>query len=89
MEAPHRGGGAHLGGLWLGTSGSLCVSGYDARSTLVLPHTPSSLGAGRCGMDMAEAMSVHLSPITLLPGVLEKVRRDGIILLLVEPYWPG
>ncbi|KAI2650236.1 UDP-2,3-diacylglucosamine hydrolase [Labeo rohita] len=28
-------------------------------------------------------------PIVLLPGVLERVRRDGVSLLLVAPYWPG
>ncbi|KAI2655945.1 hypothetical protein H4Q32_012739 [Labeo rohita] len=27
--------------------------------------------------------------ITLLPGVLERVRQDGISLLLVAPFWPG
>ncbi|KAL0197502.1 hypothetical protein M9458_006042, partial [Cirrhinus mrigala] len=29
------------------------------------------------------------SPIVLLPGVLERVCRDGVSLLLVAPYWPG
>ncbi len=28
-------------------------------------------------------------PITLLPGVLTRVRRDGVRLLLVAPCWPG
>ncbi|KAI2658972.1 ORF V: Enzymatic polyprotein [Labeo rohita] len=28
-------------------------------------------------------------PIALLPGVLERVRRDGVSLLLVAPFWPG
>ncbi len=28
-------------------------------------------------------------PIALLPGVLERVRRDGVRLLLVAPFWPG
>ncbi|KAI2660031.1 ORF V: Enzymatic polyprotein [Labeo rohita] len=28
-------------------------------------------------------------PIILLPGVLERVRRDGVRLLLVAPYWPA
>ncbi|KAL0162339.1 hypothetical protein M9458_041735, partial [Cirrhinus mrigala] len=28
-------------------------------------------------------------PIALLPGVLERVRRDGVRLLLVAPYWPA
>ncbi|KAL0153258.1 hypothetical protein M9458_051433, partial [Cirrhinus mrigala] len=28
-------------------------------------------------------------PIALLPGVLERVRREGVRLLLVAPYWPA
>ncbi|KAL0149475.1 hypothetical protein M9458_055263 [Cirrhinus mrigala] len=28
-------------------------------------------------------------PIALLPGVLERVRRDGVLRLLVAPYWPA
>ncbi len=28
-------------------------------------------------------------PIALLPGVLERVCRDGVRLLLVAPFWPG
>ncbi len=28
-------------------------------------------------------------PIALLPGVLERMRRDGVRLLLVAPFWPG
>ena len=28
-------------------------------------------------------------PIALLPGVLARVRRDGVRLLLVAPFWPG
>ncbi len=28
-------------------------------------------------------------PIALLPGVLPRVRRDEVSLLLVAPFWPG
>ncbi len=28
-------------------------------------------------------------PIALLPGVLERVRRDRVLLLLIAPRWPG
>ncbi len=28
-------------------------------------------------------------PIALLPGVLTRVRRDGVRLLVVAPFWPG
>ncbi len=28
-------------------------------------------------------------PIALLPGVLERVRRDRVLLLLIAPWWPG
>lgn len=30
---------------------------------------------------------VRISPIPLLPGVLEKIRRDGVSLHLVAPCW--
>ncbi|KAL0187573.1 hypothetical protein M9458_014672, partial [Cirrhinus mrigala] len=51
--------------------------------------TLSSPGAGCHGTDVAEASSVCSPPIALLPGVLERVRRDGVRLLLVAPYWPA
>ncbi|XP_053092882.1 LOW QUALITY PROTEIN: uncharacterized protein LOC113526632 [Pangasianodon hypophthalmus] len=46
------------------------------------------------GLDaMAQAwLRLHLyafPPVALLPGVLERVRRDGVRLLLVAPFWPG
>ncbi len=28
-------------------------------------------------------------PIAFLPGVLERVRRDRVLLLLIAPLWPG
>ncbi|KAI2652169.1 hypothetical protein H4Q32_015019 [Labeo rohita] len=44
-------------------------------SPLVLSVSSSSTGAGCHGTDVAEASSVRFSPIALLPGVLERVRR--------------
>ncbi len=38
--------------------------------------------AGCYCTNLAEALSVHLYPIALLTGVLERVRRDGVHLLL-------
>ncbi len=54
-------------------------------STLVLPHASSSPRTGRDGADVAEASSVCISPDRTAPGVLERVRRDRVLL----PRWPG
>ncbi len=85
MEAPPRGGGADMEGVRPGTSGSLCVSRDISLSILVLPHVSSSSQTGHDGADVAEASP----PIALLPGVLERVRRDRVLLLLIAPRWPG
>ena len=69
--------------------GPLCDSRDIAMSPLVLSSSSSSSWTGRYGTDLAEASSVHLSPIALLPGVLARVRWDGVRLLLVAPFWPG
>ncbi len=65
-----------------GSGGSVCDSSDIALSHLVIPDSSSSVGAGCYGTDLAEASSVHLFPIALLTGVLERVRRDGVHLLL-------
>ncbi len=43
--------------------GSVCDSSDIALSPLVISDSSSSAGAGCCGTDLAEALSVHLSPI--------------------------
>ncbi len=40
----------------------------------------------RCGRGF---ICTHFPPIALLPGVLERVRRDRVPLLLIAPRWPG
>ncbi|XDV19881.1 hypothetical protein PO909_025279 [Leuciscus waleckii] len=67
-EAPPRGGGADMEGVWPSTSGSVCVSRDVSLSTLVLPHASSSSGTGCYGTDVAEATSVRLSPSCSAPG---------------------
>ncbi len=56
---------------------------------LVLSNSSGSTGTGCHGTDVADASSVRGSPIALLPGVLARVRRDEVSLLLVAPFWPG
>ncbi len=68
MEAPPRGGGADVEGVWPGTSGSVCVSRDVSLSTLVLPHASSSSQNGRDGADVAKASSVCISPDRSAPG---------------------
>ncbi len=89
MDASPRGGEADMESFWPGPGGFVCDSSDIALSPLVLSDSSSSAGAGCYGTDLAEASSVHFSPIALLPGVLERVRRDGVRLLLVAPFWPG
>ncbi len=62
--------------------GSVCDSSGITLSSLVISDSSSSAGAGCYGTDLDEALSVRLSPITLLTGVPESVCRDGVHLLL-------
>ncbi len=68
IEAPPRGGGVDMEGVWSGTSGSVCVLSDVSLSTLVLPHASSSSWTGCNGADMAEASSVCISPDRSAPG---------------------
>ena len=74
---------------WPDSGGSVCNSRDIALSPLASSDSSSSTGAGHHGTDVAEALSVRFPPIALLPGVLERVRWDGVRLLLVAPFWPG
>ncbi len=82
MDASHRGGEADMESFGPGSGGSVCDLSDIALSPLVLSDSSSSTGAGCYGIDLAEALSVRLSPIALLTGVLGKVRRDGVHQLL-------
>ncbi len=62
---------------WPGSGGPACDSRDASLSPLVLSDPSSSTEAGCQGTDVAEASSVHLSPIALLLGVLQRVRRTG------------
>ncbi len=88
MEAPPRGGGADMEGVRLGSSGSVCVSRDVSLSTLVFPHASSS---SRMAMVQTwpRLRLYAFPPIALLPGVLERVRRDRVLLLLIAPRWPS
>ncbi len=86
MDASHRGGEADMGP---GSGGPLRYSGDSAMSPLVLATSSSPTGAGCHGTDVAEARLYAFPPVALLPRVLERVRRDGVRLLLVAPFWPG
>ncbi len=57
--------------------GPVCDSRDITLSPLVLSDPSSSTRAGFQGTNMAEASSVHLSPITLLPGVLQRVHQTA------------
>ncbi len=70
MEAPPRGGGADMEGVWPGTSGSVCVSRDVSQPTLVLPHASSSSWTGCDDTDVAEASSVCISPDRSAPRTI-------------------
>ncbi len=58
-------------------------------STLILAHASGSSRTRRDGANVTEALSVCISPDRSIPGVLERVRRDRVLLLLIAPRWPG
>ncbi len=89
IEAPPRGGGADIEGVRPYTSRSVCRerrltfhSGSPSRIQLLSDWTQWC----RRGQGF---VCMHFPPIDLLPGVLEKVRRDRVLLLLIAPRWPG
>ncbi len=47
------------------------------------------VGAGCYGTDLAEASSVHLFPIALLTGVLERVQPGWGPSIAKTLFWPG
>ncbi len=90
MEAPPRGGGADMEGIRPGPSGPVCVSrlltvhsGFPSCIQLLSDWTQWY----RCGRGFA--CFFPGSTIALLPGVLERVRQDRVLLLLIAPRWPG
>ncbi len=68
MEASPQGGEADMENFWPGSGGFVCDSSDIALSPLVLSDSSSSTGAGCYGTDLAEALSVHLSPDRSAPG---------------------
>ncbi len=82
MDASPWGGEADMESFGPGSGGSVCDSSDIALSLLVISDSSSSAGAGCYGTDLAEASSARLSPIALLTGVLKRLPRDGVHLLL-------
>ncbi len=67
---------------------------FASRETSQRPLWFSLTNPVPLGMDAMVQMWPRLRldtfpPIALLPGVLERVRRDKVSLLLVAPYWPS
>ncbi len=58
-------------------------------SPLVLSDSSSSTGLDAMVQTWPRLRLYAFPPIALLPGVLERVHRDGVRLLLVAPFWPG
>ncbi len=87
MEAPPRGGRADMEGVRPGKSGSVCVS-RDVSLSTPLMH-PAPLGLDALVQTWPRLHLYAFPPIALLPGVLKRVRRDRVLLLLIAPRWPG
>ncbi len=63
--------------IWPGSGGPVCDSRDIALSPLILSDPSNSTGAGCQGTDVAEASSVHLSPITQKSPVLAGPSMHG------------
>ena len=50
---------------------------------------PAPLGLDAMVQAWLRSRLYAFPPIALLPGVRERVRRDGVSLLLVAPFWPA
>ncbi|XP_067284189.1 uncharacterized protein [Pseudorasbora parva] len=72
-----------LGSHWASSGGSVRISRDVTLSIVLFSHASSSPGAGCHGADVAEAASVRLPPLACIPRVLERVRQDGVRLLLL------
>ncbi len=89
MEAPPRGGGADMEGVRPGTV-DLFVSRETSRCPLWFSLThPAPLGLDAMTQTWPRLRLYAFPPIALLPGVLERVCRDRVPLLLIAPRWPG
>ena len=89
MEAPPRGGGADMEGVWQAQ-----VDLFASRETSHCPlwfslTHPAPLGLDAMVQTWPRLRLYAFPPVALLPGVLERVRRDRVCLLLIAPHWPG
>ncbi len=85
MEAPPRGGGADMEArvdLFVSQETSHCPLWFS------LTH-PAPLGPDAMVQTWPRFCLYVFPQIALLPGVLERVRRDPVLLLLIAPRWPG
>ncbi len=87
MDASPRGGEADMESFWPSSGGFVAT-----RQTSHCPIWFSLTHPAPLGLDAMVQTWFRLyafPPIALLPGVLERVRRDGVRLLLVALFWPG
>ncbi|KAI2654784.1 Casein kinase I isoform gamma-1 [Labeo rohita] len=89
MDASPRGGEADLESVWPGSGGPLCNLRDIAMFPLVLSDSSSSLGLDAMVQTWPRLRLYTFSPIALLPGVLKRVRQDGVRLLVIAPYRPA
>ncbi|KAI2660026.1 ORF V: Enzymatic polyprotein [Labeo rohita] len=74
--------------------GQAQVDLFATQENVQYPHWfslthPAPLGLDAMVQTWPRLRLYAFPPIALLPGVLERVRRDGVRFLLVAPYWPA
>ncbi len=89
MDASPRGGEADMESFWPGSNGPLCDSGDSAMSPLVLSDSSSSSGTVCYGADLAEALSVRLSPDRSAPRSSGESAPGRGPSAIAAPFWPG
>ncbi|XP_034750411.1 uncharacterized protein LOC117958235 [Etheostoma cragini] len=73
--------------------GPIDVDLFASRETTHCPlwfslTPPAPLGLDAMVREWPRLRLYAFPPVALLPGILERVRREGICLLLVAPFWP-
>ncbi len=89
IEAPPRGGGVDMEGVWPGTSGFVCILRDFSLSTLVLSHASSSSWTGCDGADVADASSVCIFLDCSAPGSPGESSPGPGSTTVIAPWWPG
>jgi len=62
--------------------------GTETLHAVVSLYPPAPLGLDAMVQEWPRSPLYAFPPIALLPGVLERIRQEGVSVLLVAPRWP-